>query len=71
MIILTDVKTEEIDALGHDWNQEYTVDKEATCEENGSKSIHCNRCKETKDTVVINALGHLFTDYVDDNNATI
>ena len=36
---------EEFPALGHIWNEEYTVDKEATCTEEGSESIHCSVCE--------------------------
>ena len=48
-------------ALGHAWNEDYTVDKEATCTEEGSKSIHCSRCSETKDAETIPATGHSFS----------
>ena len=37
-------RTEVIPAKGHVWSEEYTVDKEATCTEEGSKSIHCSVC---------------------------
>jgi hypothetical protein len=36
------------DPTGHTWNTEYTIDKEATEEEVGSKSIHCKSCDEIK-----------------------
>ena len=39
---------EAIDAKGHVWNKEYTVDKEATTAEEGSKSIHCSVCDAVK-----------------------
>ena len=46
--------------LGHDWESTYTIDKQATCTENGSKSIHCTRegCSERKDVQVIKSTGH-------------
>ena len=45
------VKTgQDIDALGHNFASEFTVDKEANCTEAGSKSKHCSRCEE-KDEV--------------------
>jgi hypothetical protein len=47
-----------IDALGHDWNDDYFVDKSPNCTEDGEKSIHCKRCSETKDKEAISALGH-------------
>ena len=40
---------EEIDALGHDWEEEYTIDKRPTLQEPGLKSIHCQRCDAKKD----------------------
>ena len=52
-------KTEKVSALGHDWNEDFTVDKEATCEETGLKSIHCKRCDSKKDETVIPAKGHI------------
>ena len=45
--------------MGHDWNEDFTVDKEATCEETGLKSIHCKRCDSKKDETVIPAKGHI------------
>lgn len=48
------VKTgQDIDALGHDFAAEFTVDKEATCKEAGSKSKHCSRCDEVTDVTPI------------------
>ena len=52
-------KTEKVEALGHDWNNDFTVDKEATCEETGLKSIHCKRCDERKEITTIPAKGHV------------
>ena len=52
-------KTEKVEALGHDWDNDFTVDKEATCEETGLKSIHCKRCDIKKDETVIPAKGHI------------
>jgi hypothetical protein len=48
-------KTREVDiqALGHEWDTQYTIDKEATVDEEGSASIHCLRCDETKDAYTI------------------
>lgn len=45
-------------ANGHSWNAEKTVDKEATCTVDGSKSTHCANCEATKDAEVIPATGH-------------
>lgn len=64
------VETEGVDADGHDWEDTFTVDKEATCLESGSQSIHCRNCDAVKDSEAIPATGHLFTNYASDNNAT-
>ena len=48
----------EIDALGHDWDNTVTVDKQPTCTEAGNQSIHCKRCDATKDVTEIEATGH-------------
>lgn len=45
-------------ALGHKWETEYTIDKKPSCTEAGSRSIHCSRCDESKDSEEIEALGH-------------
>lgn len=37
----------------HVWEANYTVDKEATYTETGSKSIHCATCSATKDVQII------------------
>lgn len=54
----------------HEWNSGYTVDKEATCTENGSKSIHCKTCEEVKNTKSIPASGHKFGDWIVEQEAT-
>ncbi len=46
-------ETETIPALGHDFDEEFTVDIEATYEKDGSKSRHCSRCDEVTDVTVI------------------
>ena len=38
-----------IPAKGHTWKKEYTVDKEASCTEEGVESIHCSVCDEIKE----------------------
>ena len=47
----------------HVWNSDYTVDKKATCTEEGSKSIHCKKCDEIKDRTVIAATGHSYGEW--------
>mgnify|MGYP004696087341 CR=1 FL=1 len=51
-------KTEEVNALGHDYSKEWTIDKKATCLEEGSKSHHCTRCDSKSDVTVISKLSH-------------
>ena len=51
-------ETRGLDALGHDWDADYTVDQEPTCTQEGSRSIHCKRCGAVKDSQVIPATGH-------------
>ena len=46
-------KTEEVAALGHDYSDEWTVDKEATTTETGSKSHHCKVCGDKTDVTII------------------
>lgn len=41
----------------HSWDDGFTVDKAATCTEDGSKSIHCKDCDATRDVTPIPA-GH-------------
>ena len=72
-------RTEDIPALNHSFaGQAYVSDNNATCEQDGTKTIRCVRygrggCTE-KDTVVDTGsmLGHSFGEeaYVSDNNAT-
>lgn len=42
----------------HDWETDFTVDKEATCTAAGSKSIHCKTCNEKKDVTPIEKKAH-------------
>ena len=72
-------RTEDIPALNHSFaGQAYISDNNATCEQDGTKTVKCVRygrggCTE-KDTVVDTGsmLGHSFDEeaYVSDNNAT-
>lgn len=66
----TDTRTIEHSALGHNYSEEWTVDLEPTCTEQGSKSHHCSVCGDRVDITEIPALDHSFTKYVPDNNAT-
>ena len=42
----------------HDWEDDFTVDKQPDCTEYGSKSIHCKICGDKKDETSIEPLGH-------------
>lgn len=46
-------KSELISATGHDFDTKFTVDKEPTHDEEGSKSRHCKYCDEKKDVTSI------------------
>ena len=63
-------ETNDVDPKGHNWEENYTIDQEATCIKDGSKSIHCKDCSITKDSQTIAATGHSFINYVSDENAT-
>lgn len=51
-------ETEETDASGHDWDEEYTIDQAATCTSEGSASIHCKKCEMVRDSVIIQKTAH-------------
>ena len=55
-------ETVTVDALGHDYDAEWTVDIEPTCTTEGSKSHHCSRCGEKADVTAIPAVGHMYDD---------
>ena len=59
----TDYISDYVDALGHDYSNEWTVDKEATCTSDGSKSHHCSRCDSKSDITVIKATGHNYSEW--------
>ena len=42
----------------HTWEESFTIDKEPTCIEEGSRSIHCGKCGATKNSEVISPKGH-------------
>ena len=52
------IETRDVNPNGHSWESDYTIDKEATCESDGSKSIHCSKCDAVKDSETITATGH-------------
>ena len=71
MVTETLPKFEIWKATGHSWNNDYSIDKEVTCIEDGLQSIHCAICDETKDELVIPTSGHVWNeDYTVDKGAT-
>lgn len=65
------IEIKDIAANGHVWNTDYTVDKQPTYTETGSKSIHCRNCREVKDSKVIETSGHTLGDWIIDKPATV
>ena len=59
--IETTIEAMTIKATGHDWTPEWTVDKEASCTEEGSRSHHCKKCSEVKDRETIAKKAHNLT----------
>lgn len=58
--ICNKTKIQAINALGHNYSSDWTIDKKATCTESGSKSHHCTRCDSKTDVTVIPKLSHDF-----------
>ncbi len=56
-------ETVNVHAESHAWDTKFTTDKKATCDKDGSKSIHCTKCDAKQLSTSIPALGH-----VDKNN---
>ena len=56
-------------ACVHKWG-DFKVEVAPKCEENGSAKATCKDCGATN-TVVLEATGHKFTNYVSDNNASM
>ncbi len=59
-----------ISALGHSYSSTWTIDKEATCTTEGSKSYHCTRCDSKKSVTKISATGHKYGDWITSKAAT-
>ncbi|MDO4869804.1 MAG: Ig-like domain-containing protein [Bacillota bacterium] len=49
-----------IKATGHQWDENFTIDKEPSCTEEGSKSKHCSACEATKDVTAIEKTPHAY-----------
>ena len=54
---------QEVIPASHNWEEDFTIDKEPSCTTEGRKSIHCKKCGETKDEQVIPATDHDFTEW--------
>ncbi len=54
-------KIENKEALGHNFEDTFTVDVQPKCTEEGSKSKHCSRCEEKKEVTPVPAIGHEFS----------
>lgn len=63
-------RTETIKALGHDYSNEWTIDKAATCTQGVSKSHHCTRCDDKKDVTIIPKIEHNWNSGVVTKKAT-
>lgn len=59
----TEYEDTDIDPDAHDWEEDYTIDKEPTCTTEGSESIHCSRCDATKDSTVIPVTDHTYGEW--------
>ena len=55
---------EILPVLGHEYSKEWTVDKESTCLEEGSKSHHCIRCDSKVDVTSISKSDHKWRDEI-------
>ena len=66
-----DTQTRAIPATGHVYEETMTIDKAATCTEEGSKSYHCKNCDDKVSVTKIPALGHNYsTEWTIDKVAT-
>ena len=62
-LIITSCNSQNNNGHVHDYSKEWTIDKEATCTEDGSKSHHCLICDKKIDETVIPATGHNFSQW--------
>lgn len=66
----TEYADTDINPDAHLWEDDYTIDKEPTCTEEGSKSVHCSRCDATKDSTVIPLGDHIYGEWKTIKEAT-
>ena len=64
-------RTEIKPALGHDFSEEFTVDREPTYTEEGEMSRHCSRCRERTDITPIPKLDGVPGDVNGDGDVTM
>jgi len=48
---------------GHNWDKEFTVDRKATCTEDGRRSVHCANCEAVKYELKVTAKGHSYGEW--------
>ena len=60
---------EIVEAQGHHFSDEWTIDVEATCTANGTKSRHCTVCDLRTDITGIGATGHYYGEWIIDSEA--
>lgn len=53
-----DIESRSTESLGHDWDEEYTIDIQPTETEAGLKSRHCSRCEAVTDEIVMPKVEH-------------
>ncbi|MDE5856105.1 MAG: hypothetical protein K2H06_03560 [Anaeroplasmataceae bacterium] len=65
-------ETGSIPVIGHvhQYDTDWTIDKEATCTEAGSKSHHCLSCDDKIDVTTIPAIGHNYGQWVEKQEKT-
>lgn len=56
--------TETVAKLDHNYSSEWTIDKEASCSEEGSKSHHCIRCNAKSDITTIAKTEHVYAEII-------
>lgn len=59
----TEYEDTDIDSEAHEWEEDYTTDKEPTCTAAGSESIHCSLCDARKDIKEISPKGHDWSEW--------
>ena len=56
-------ETNVIEALGHNYSDEWTIDVEPTCTSTGSKSHHCTECDAKTDVTTISRKDHEYGEW--------